>query len=220
MLTLLIGNKNYSSWSVRPWVLLRQLGIAFEERRLWLCTDEFAREVARVSPAGRVPVLIDDGFAVWDSLAITEYVHERFPHAGVWPADARRRARARSVCAEMHGGFTALRTQLPMNVEASIAGVLPDEPTRADIARIAGMWTELRARHAHEGPFLFGAFCAADAFYAPVASRFRTYGVMLPDAAAAYAQALLGCEAMCEWTAGALAEQRFVAEDEPYRTSR
>jgi len=217
---LLIGNKNYSSWSMRPWLLMRQLDIAFEERVLWLFTDEFRREVAKVSPAGRVPVLVDDGFAVWDTLAIAEYLAERHPERGVWPADPRARARARSVCAEMHSGFGALRSHMPMNLEAKLPGLGWNLQVQRDIDRIAAMWSELRAAHAAAGPFLFGRFCAADAFYAPVVTRFETYGVTLPPVCAEYCPTMLGLPAMRAWNDGALAERRFLPEDEPYRPAR
>jgi glutathione S-transferase len=226
MLTLYIGNKNYSSWSLRAWLLLRVLDIPFEERQLQLFGDAFQREVARVSPAGRVPVLVDDGFAVWDTLAIAEYVAERFPDRGAWPADPRARARARSVCAEMHSGFGAVRNHLPMNIEADLPGALWPAAVRADIARIVGLWEDLLARDGRDGfaaghgPFLFGRFCAADAFFAPVVSRFVTYHVPVPQASAAYMDAILALPSMREWSAQARAEQTFIPEDEPYRDAR
>ncbi len=220
MLTLYIGNKNYSSWSMRPWVLMRQLGIPFEERCLRLFTDEFRRVLAGVNPAGKVPVLVDDTFSVWDTLAIAEYVAERFPQAGVWPADARDRARARSLCAEMHSGFSNLRNRLPMNVEADLPGKGWNDAVARDVERIVAMWQQQRNEHRERGPFLFGPFCAADAFYAPVVSRFKTYRVALPGDCSRYLNDLLATTAMQAWTAGALAEADFLAEDEPYRTAR
>lgn len=222
MLTLYIGNKNYSSWSLRPWLLMRHAGIAFEEHRLRLFSEAFTRTLAQVTPAGRVPVLVDDGFAVWDSLAIAEYLAEKFPERRLWPADARERAHARAVCAEMHAGFSALRGKLPMNVEAHLPHLhhlLLDPGVQADGGRIFAMWAELRARHAARGPFLFGEFSAADAFYAPVALRFRTYGVPLPPAAAEYNATLLALPAMREWIEAARAERDFLPQDEPYRAS-
>ena len=218
--TLVIANKNYSSWSMRAWLLMRQLGIDFEERRLALFSDEFAREILRYSPAARVPVLVVDGFAVWDTLAIAEYLAEAHPAAGVWPADPRARARARSICAEMHSGFSALRDAMPMNVEAKLPGLLWNVQVQADVERIAQIWSELRAGNAAQGPFLFGRFSAADAFFAPVVSRFDTYGVSLPQPCEDYRQAIRALPAMREWVAHALAERSFVAEDEPYRRSR
>ena len=215
---LYIGNRNYSSWSLRAWLLMRELGIAFEERQLMLFSDAFRTEIARVSPAGRVPVLVDDGFAVWDTLAIAEYLAERHPQAGVWPADPRERARARSVCAEMHAGFGALRSRMPMNVEASLPGLGLDAQVQADIDRIVALWTDLRATHGSRGPFLFGRFCAADAFYAPIASRFTTYAVALPPVCEQYRRDVLALPSMQAWTAAALAEHCFLPEDEPYRS--
>jgi glutathione S-transferase len=223
-----IGNKNYSSWSMRPWVLMRQAGIAFDEVLLRFDSFEpgsqFKREVARVSPTGRVPVLVDDdGFAVWDTLAIAETLAERFPEKALWPADARARARARSLCAEMHAGFGALRTHCPLNIEASLpavgARIVAEQPAvRADLDRLAQLWTEQLA--ASGGPLLFGAFTIADAYYAPVASRIHTYALPLPTEAAAYAGRVLALPGMQAWIDGALAEREFLAFEEPYRTSR
>lgn len=217
MLTLVIGNKNYSSWSLRAWLLLRVLDVDFEERKLKLSTDEFYREILPISPAGRVPVLLDGDFAVWDTLAIAEYVAERFPDRGVWPSDARDRARARSVCAEMHAGFGALRDAMPMNIEAHLPGCGDPPAVRTDIARITGIWEELRGHHAASGPFLFGPFGASDAFYAPVAMRFATYAVDVSEVCAGYMEAIHSLPAMAEWIAAALTEKTFLAEDEPYR---
>ena len=218
MLTLYIGNKNYSSWSLRAWLLLRQLGVAFAERKLTLFGDAFHRELAGVSPAGLVPVLLDDGFAVWDTIAIAEYVAERSPDRRVWPAEARARARARSLCAEMHAGFAHLRTRMPMNLEARLPGIGRTPEVQRDIDRITGMWEELRGAHAGEGAFLFGEFGAVDAFYAPVVTRFVTYDVKVPDVCAAYMNAMQTLPAMREWTEAALAERCFIPEEEPYRS--
>ncbi len=220
MRTLYVGNKNYSSWSLRAWLLLRQLGVDFEEKKIELFADGFDRQVARVSPAGLVPVLVDDGFAVWDTLAIAEWVAERCPDKRVWPADAKARARARSICAEMHAGFSELRHRLPMNLEARLPGVERSPAVQRDIDRITSMWSGLRAEHAADGSFLFGAFGAADAFYAPVVTRFLTYAVDVPRACAEYMQTVLALPAMREWTEAALGEKRFIPEEEPYRTSR
>jgi glutathione S-transferase len=223
---LYIGNKNYSSWSLRPWLLMRQAGIAFDEVKLRLDFDDaspFKRTLATIAPSGRVPVLVDDGFAVWDTLAIAEYLAEKFPNKALWPASMRERARARSLCAEMHAGFAALRNSLPMNIEASLPEVgarkLRDEPQVArDVARIVAMWSEQLA--VSGGPFLFGGFGIVDAYYAPVCTRFRTYGVALPPDAAAYARRALEMPAMLSWEAEARAEGDFLAEDEPYRKAR
>ncbi|MBS4037103.1 MAG: glutathione S-transferase, partial [Hydrogenophaga sp.] len=181
-LQLYIGNKNYSSWSMRPWVLLRQAGIPFEEIMVRFDSfdagSSFKQQLKAISPVGKVPVLVDEGFPIWDTLAIAEYVAERFPDRQLWPADPRARARARSVCAEMHSGFTALRGACPMNIEASLPDVgrliWRDQPgVRADVARLCGLWGELLAAQP-AGSLLFGAFTVADAFFAPVCMRIRT----------------------------------------------
>jgi len=215
---LVIGNKNYSSWSLRPWMLLRQAGIDFEEIPVRLFTKEFAAEIARYSPAGKVPALIDGDVTVWDSLSICEYVAERFPAKALWPVDAAARAVARSVCAEMHSGFGDLRSQMPMNVTAILPGLGWNVAVQRDIDRIAAIWTDLRTRHGASGPFLFGSFTIADAFYAPVVSRFATYGVHLPEVAKAYADFVLALPVMQEWVAAAREERDFIPSDEPYRT--
>ncbi|AEG70562.1 glutathione S-transferase family protein [Ralstonia solanacearum] len=216
---LVIGNKNYSSWSLRPWLLARQAGIPFEEIRLHLGSEGFAAEIRRYSPAGRVPVLVDGDITVWDSLAICETLAERFPRARLWPEDPKARAHARSICAEMHAGFANLRSQMPMNVTAMLPGLGWNVAVQRDVDRIAQIWTELRQKHAAEGPFLFGHFTVADAFYAPVVSRFATYGVRLPESAKTYADHILNLPAMQEWIEGARGERDFLADDEPYRTA-
>ncbi|MDE2607468.1 MAG: glutathione S-transferase family protein [Burkholderiales bacterium] len=227
MLTLYIGNKNYSSWSMRPWVLLKQAGIPFEERMVRFDSFErdsrFKQEVLAVNPAGQVPVLVDDGFAVWDSLAITEYAAEKFPDRGLWPRDAQARARARSACAEMHSGFAALRTHCPMNIEASLpyvgALVWRDQASvRADVERIASLWTGLLREHG--GPMLFGEFSAADAFYAPVCTRLITYQLPVPGAVMDYVRRVCALAGVRAWMEEALAERDFIATNEPYRTGR
>jgi len=209
---------------MRPWVLLRQADIPFEEVMLRFDSMEpgsaFKRSLQGLSPTAKVPVLVDEGFAVWDTLAIAEYVAEKHPAKALWPANARQRARARSVCAEMHAGFGALRQHLTMNIEARLPEVgervLRDEAgVRADVARVTALWSD--CLHASGGPLLFGEFTIADAYFAPVATRFVTYGVPLPPAAAAYVEAVLGLPAVRAWEADALAEHDFVAFDEPYR---
>lgn len=215
---LVIGNKNYSSWSLRPWLLLTHAGIPFEEIPVPLFRAGFAEQVAKYSPAGKVPVLLDGDISVWDSLAIAEYLAERFPEHALWPADAAERAHARSICAEMHSGFGALRGQMPMNVTAVLPGMGWNIAVQRDVDRIAAIWTGLRVRHDVRGPFLFGTFSIADAFYAPVVSRFATYGVHLPDEAKAYADFILALPAMQAWIAAAREENDFIADDEPYRT--
>ena len=223
-LQLFIGNKNYSSWSMRPWVLMRQLDLHFEEVMLRFDFSEhshFRREVARVSPAGRVPVLVDDGFAVWDSLAIVEYLHDKFPGRNIWPDDIRLRARARCMAAEMHAGFSALRSHCPMNIEARLpevgAKIWAEQPTvRADVTRIELMWAE--ALLASGGPFLLGEFSAVDAMYAPVCMRLRNYALPVPSVVQRYIDQVVATQAVAAWMADALAEHHWVAEDEPYRT--
>lgn len=227
MLTLYIGNKNYSSWSMRPWVLLKQAGIPFQERLVRFDSfdgdSHFKEEVLKVNPAGRVPVLVDEGFAVWDSLAICEYAAEKFPDRAVWPRDLRARARARSVCAEMHSGFSALRTHCPMNIEANLghigALVWRDQAAvRSDVERLVQMWSDLLK--AHGGPMLFGEFSAADAFFAPVCMRIRGYALPVPGHITDYVRRVCALPAVQAWMEAALAEQDFVVFDEPYRTSR
>lgn len=219
MLTLVIANKNYSSWSLRPWVLMRTTGIPFEERQLSLGAPDFHVRVRTASAAGKVPVLIDDDLTVWDSLAIIEYLAERFTEAGVWPADAAARAHARSACAEMHSGFGALRSQMPMNVCAQLPGRGWNVAVQRDIDRICALWAGLRARHGADGPFLCGRFSAADAFFAPVTFRFNTYAPTLPGAAQDYMSTMLALPAMREWAAAAALEDEFLPEDEPYRAA-
>ena len=220
MLKLVIGNKNYSSWSLRAWLLLTEAGIPFEEIRLSLFTAEFAREIARYTPAGRVPVLIDgdaspEGFAIWDTLAIAEYVAERFPEKGLWPDDPADRARARSICAEMHAGFSRLRQAMPMNIAADLAGYGWSVGVQDDIDRLVAMWRELLDRH--HGPLLFGRFTIADALFAPVVSRLKTYAVALPDDIVTYRDAVLALQGMRAWASAARSEREFLAADEPYR---
>ena len=223
---LVIGNKNYSSWSMRPWVLMRQLGLPFDELKLRFDSapgSAFRQAVAKFSPAGRVPVLVDDGFAVWDSLAIVEYLNERSPGSGVWPAGPARRARARSLAAEMHAGFGTLRSRCPMNIEAALPEVgarlwVEDAELRADVARIESMWAQALADSG--GPFLFGAFSAADAFYAPVCMRLRTYALPLRQATQDYVEQVAAAPGVAAWIADALAEQDFLVYAEPYRPHR
>ena len=220
MLTLVIANKNYSSWSLRAWLTLRGVEIPFDEVRIPLSTPTTAAEIARYSPAGRVPVLIDPdaapgGLAIWDTLAIAEYAAERFPDRGLWPAAVADRARARSLCAEMHSGFSALRSAWPMNIRNSLPGKGWSNAVQRDLDRIVGLWRDALERSG--GPLLFGAFTVADAFFAPVVSRLATYAAALPADAATYRDRVLALAAMREWTDAARAESEFVAEDEPYR---
>jgi len=218
-MVLVIGNKNYSSWSMRPWVLLRQAGIAFEEVQLKF-GDNHGRltvpGIEKYSAAGKVPVLVIDGEPVWDSLAIAETVAERFADRQLWPADPKARAFARSICAEMHSGFQALRGKMPMNIRGHHPGKGLTAETQRDIDRIAAIWTQCRERFGSTGPLLFGRFTIPDAYYAPVVMRFRTYGVKLPAAAQAYCDAVHGLAAVREWIESAQRETDFVPEDEPY----
>ena len=218
MLQLYIGNKNYSSWSLRAWFLLEHFGIPFEEIQLRLFQPEFYARLARVSPAAKVPVLVDDGFAVWETLAIAEYLAERFPQHRIWPAEARARARARTVCAEMHAGFSELRNRMPMNIEADLAGMGWSLAVQRDIDRISALWAD--ALRESGGPFLFGAPSAAEAFFAPVCLRFASYRPALSAADERYVAAVLALPAMQRWISAARAEADFVADDEPYRRSR
>ncbi|WP_088143449.1 glutathione S-transferase family protein [Achromobacter xylosoxidans] len=220
MYTLIIGNKNYSSWSLRPWIALRVAGIPFTEQKLGFFTEEFSRRVNAVSPAGLVPVLLDGEFAVWDTLAICEYLAERHPEARLWPQAPKARARARSLTAQMHSGFGALRQALPMNVEARLPGIAFPEAAQQDISRLQAIWHDTRAEFGQGGPFLFGDFSIADAFFAPVVSRFNTYGIAAAGPVRSYMDAVLALPAMQEWTRDALAEATFVPEDEPYRKHR
>jgi glutathione S-transferase len=209
--TLFIGNKNYSSWSLRPWLLMRQAGIPFTE--VLVSLEEDAGKAARLArmPAGRVPSLDIDGLLVWDSLAICEALAER--HPGLWPADPSARALARSACAEMHGGFAALRNEMSMDVRARRPQRRRGPALLADIARVERLWTELRGRFGAGGPFLFGAFCAADAFFAPVAFRFQTYGVEPAGAAGAYLRTLLALPAMKTWAEEGRRDPRLADHD-------
>jgi glutathione S-transferase len=216
---LLIANKNYSSWSLRPWLLLKQAGIPFEEEKLSFNAPDFKARLGRESPSGLVPVLFDGGLVIWDSLAITEYLAETFPAKKLWPEDRAARARARSMCAEMHAGFQTLRGRMTMNCSLRLTNVLFDKQVRRQQARLVEMWRDARERHGAGGPFLFGHFTAADAFFAPVAIRFTAYGVELPPVARQYVDTLYALPALQEWIAAGQAENDYVDSDEPYRES-
>jgi glutathione S-transferase len=203
-LLLTIGNKNYSSWSLRPWILMKHLGLRFDERLVPLDTPEFARDIATMSPTRRVPVLRDGELLVWDSLAICEYACELAGRG--WPADRGTRAVARSVCAEMHAGFSILRSQWPMNARATGRRTAANPERSAEVARIEDLWADCRARFAGGGPWLFGEFCVADAMFAPVVLRFRTYGARLRDSSAAYMATVLEDPHMRNWLDAAAAE--------------
>jgi glutathione S-transferase len=202
-LKLVIGNKNYSSWSMRPWMAMKLAGVAFEERVISLDDPEFKAELSKLTPAGKVPVLIDGDRHIWESLAIIEYLAEKFPAANLWPADAAARAHARVLCAEMHAGFAPLRRHCAMNmVRPRKKRELPPEAqsdVMRDVKRIEQMWADCRERFGKSGPFLFGAAGAADAMYAPVVSRFYTYDIEVGDEARAYMQAVMALPAWAEW---------------------
>ena len=215
-LKLAIANKNYSSWSMRPWVLLTQAGIAFEEIQLKFTDTGKVAGIEPYSPTRQVPVLIVDGEPVWDSLAIGEVVAELFPEKQLWPSAPRARQIARSICAEMHAGFRNLRGAMPMNIRASHPGKGMSPAVQQDIDRIVEIWASCRARYGKGGELLFGQFSIADAFYAPVAMRFLTYAVTLPPAAQRYADALIALSAVRDWMAQARRETEFVRADEPY----
>jgi len=221
MLQLVIGNKNYSSWSMRPWVLLREAGIAFEEVQLKFAESDGGLTVAGIdkySAAGKVPVLMVEGEPVWDTLAICETAAELFPQKQLWPADPKARRVARSICAEMHSGFQALRDKMPMNIGKRYPGKGMDADVKRNIDRIVEIWTACRGRFGKGGPLLFGRFSIPDAYYAPVVTRFQTYGVSLPKAAQDYCEAVLALGAVREWCEGARREKEFVQADEPYAT--
>lgn len=227
MLQLYIGNKNYSTWSMRPWVAMRQLGIAFDEVTVrfdsFAPDSQFKRTLRALTPTGNVPLLVHDGLAVWDTLAIAEYLHEQFPQAGIWPTAFADRARARSICAEMHSGFGALRKLCPMNIEAPLPEMgaklwAEHADLRANVARLVEMWHTLL--QSHGGPMLFGRFSMADAFFAPVCLRLQGYALPVPPAITAYIERVRALPAVQDWVSAALAEHDFVAEDEPYRTQR
>ncbi len=218
-LTLVIGNKNYSSWSMRPWVLMTQLGIAFEEKKLRFNSGEWDAGIERWSPSRLVPVLWRAEQSVWDSLAITEALNEWYPGKGVWPRDDAARAFARSVAAEMHSGFRDLRDHMPMNIRGSHPGMGMNAGVKKNIERIERLWGESRQRFGAAGPFLFGEFSAADAMYAPVVMRFRTYAVALAPESTRYCEAMAAAPGVRAWIEGALQEKEIVSEDEPYATA-
>lgn len=211
---LVIGNKNYSSWSLRPWLMIEHFAIPCEEVRIPLYRPESRDEILKYSPSGHVPVLIDGDVAVWDSLAICEYVAELPEARGAWPEDRARRAHARSVAAEMHSGFGALRNAMHMNVRACDRQVPVTPEVTEDIARIRTIWSSCRAAAAGDGPWLFGSFSIADAMFGPVAFRFRTYGVACDGAAAEYLATLLAHPAMQRWSAAAESETEVIESSE------
>jgi glutathione S-transferase len=213
MLTLVIGNKNYSSWSFRPWIAMKVADIQFEEELIPLYEPGSRERVLRYSPADKVPVLIDGDQAVWESIAILEHLAERFPKAGIWPSDRHARGHARSVAAEMHAGFQALRKACPMNMW------LPPKPrpqsaeVNDNVRRINSIWRDCLERYG--GPFLFGMFCAADAMFAPVVSRFHTYGILVSPKCHAYMDRVMDLPAWREWYGAAMKEKWIMAHNEP-----
>ena len=213
-LVLVIGNKNYSSWSLRAWLALRQLGVAFTELRIPLDTNAWNREIGRHSPSRMVPVLKQGDHVIWDSLAICEYVSEQLANGRGWPKAAQARAVARSVSAEMHSGFRALREALPMNCRRRVAGFRAPENAAEDIRRIRQIWRWCRENWGGRGDFLFGDFSIADAMYAPVVSRFHTYGVRTGAVGRAYMDAILGLDAMQEWLRSAAVESEVIHDAE------
>ena len=224
MLALYIGNKNYSSWSMRPWVLMRQAGITFEEIKVrfdsFSAQSSFKQRLHAVSPAGKVPVLIDGELVVWDSLAIAEYLAEQFPEKQLWPRLTADRAHARSICAEMHSGFTELRNHCPLNIEADLpaagAQIWNEQPgVRDDVQRLVDMWSSLLAMH--NGSLLFGQFTIADAYFSPVCLRLATYALPVPPRIEAYIKRIQSLPAVQEWVQDAIAEQDFIDFEEPYR---
>jgi len=224
MLKLYIGNKNYSSWSMRPWVLLTQAQIAFEEVFVrfdgFTPESEFKQTLKSISPAGKVPVLHDGDLVVWDTLAIAEYAAEKFPEKKLWPQSIGARALARSLCAEMHAGFMGLRANCPMNIEASLpeqgAIIWRDKPAvRSDVERIVAMWTQLL--EASGGPMLFGDFSVVDAYFAPVCMRLKTYALPVPPVISAYIERLSALSGVKAWIDAALKERDFLDFEEPYR---
>lgn len=198
---LYIGNKNYSSWSLRPWLLLKQAGIEFKERRLPIFSEEFRQVIGTVSPAGKVPVLQDGALVIWDSLAICEYIAEQYPEVQAWPQSTPARAHARSISAEMHAGFPALRNSMPMDCRAQKTDgpMVLEDKLAMEVQRIRGMWRDCREKYAGGGPFLFGRFSIADCMYAPLAFRFQTYHPPLGGLEKAYCQTLLDLTPMQEW---------------------
>lgn len=213
-ITLIIANKTYSSWSLRAWLALKRTGAAFEEIVIPLDRPDTAEAINRHSPSGKVPALRHGDLVLWESSAIVEYCAESFPEAGLWPDDRKARAVARAVSAEMHAGFGNLRQHMPMNLRRRVPDRSRPPAVAADIARIQEIWRTIRGRFGVEGPFLFGSFSAADAMFAPVCTRFVTYGVPLDETAAAYVEAVMAWPDMQAWTAAALAEPWTIAKYE------
>ncbi|BAY10959.1 glutathione S-transferase family protein [Calothrix sp. NIES-2098] len=215
-LTLVIGNKNYSSWSLRPWLALKQFGVQFDEIRIPLYTPETASKLQQYSPSGKVPALLHNNQTIWDSLAICEYLAEEFPHLHWWPEDKIARALARSISAEMHSGFQNLRQNMPMNCRAKLPGKGLTSEVQKDIDRITSIWQEFRQKFAADGDFLLGKFTIADAMFAPVVLRFVTYDVQLDSISQKYAETILELPAMQQWLEAAKNETEVLAQYEFY----
>ena len=213
-LQLVIGNKNYSSWSLRPWLLLRQMGLEFEEILIPLFREDSREKISQYSPAGKVPILREGERAVWDSLAIAEYLAEKYPRMNLWPEDPAARALARCVSAEMHSGFAALRGECPMNIHRKPTPLEFSAATQADVARIQEIWRDARSRYSKLGPFLFGHFSIADAMYAPVVFRFTRYAIEMDEVSRAYAETILALPAIQEWIQAAMAETWVIQQSE------
>ena len=216
MFRLILGNKNYSSWSFRPWIGLRTAGIPFDEEVIPLYGEGSKENILARSPAGKVPILIDGDVRVWESLAILEYAAEKFPAAQLWPADPAARAHARAISTEMHAGFVALRSECGMNMWRPPARKALSDEAKANIARIQALWTDARDRFGAGGPFLFGRFTAADAMYAPVVSRFETYAIDVTAPVAAYMDAMIALPAWQEWRRAGLNEPWVIAKFEDH----
>lgn len=227
MLQLFIGNKNYSSWSMRPWVLMTQTGIAFEEVMVRFdafdANSQFKQTLEGLSPTAQVPLLRDGDLHIWDTLAIAEYLSEKFPNKHLWPKDSPARAQARSVCSEMHAGFSALRSHCPMNIEATLPEIgqliwRDKAAVRADVARLVAMWSGLLNQHG--GPLLLGDFSIVDAYFAPVCMRLKTYDLPVPTSIAAYMDRVYALSGVKAWVKAAMAEHDFRDFEEPYRLAR
>ena len=214
-LHLTIGNKNYSSWSFRPWIAMKVARIPFDETVISLNAPDFKPRLLAISGTGKVPTLVDGDVHVWESLAILEYLAEKFPSAGLWPADPKARAHARAISNEMHAGFVPLRRHCPMNFWRPVKPRPANPDSDANVKRIDAIWSDCRARFGKGGPFLFGAFTAADAMYAPIVSRFVTYAIEVSAPSRAYMDAVTALPAWAEWTAAALKEEWVLPEDEP-----
>ena len=210
-LQLIIGNKAYSSWSLRPWLVMRHAGIEFTEVRLPLYTTSWNETIGKYSPTGKVPVLVDGSVTVWESLAICEYLADKFPDRGLWPTASETRAVARAISAEMHSGFVGLRTEMPMNMRRRIPDKIRTSAVTAEIGRVVSIWNDIRSRFGDGGPYLFGDFSIADAMYAPIVSRFTTYAVELDGTAARYAETILKLPALRDWYAEAQLETEVIA---------